>query len=164
MPSNAQSSHAGKKAPNMSKEGAPASEQPHRDSSGSVRTQAPTGRRLIPCHAQYESRAAQHGSALRQDSLATVIRTLRRAAMPHILRPPQERRSQCFPTRARHRVLVESCGIRTTMTQAVEDLLKSGVSSAAPKDKTRTIASGRGTGSGPAAKRSHAARPTPARS
>jgi hypothetical protein len=84
MPSNAQRSHAGKKAPNMSKVGAPASEQPHRDSNGSVRTQAP-GRRLIPWSAQYEPRAAQHGSALHQDSLATVIRTLRRAAMSHTL-------------------------------------------------------------------------------
>jgi hypothetical protein len=85
MPSNAQRSHAGKKAPNMSKVGAPASEQPHRDSNGGVRTQALTGCRLIPCFAQYESRAVQHGSALHQNSLATVIRTLRRAAMSHIL-------------------------------------------------------------------------------
>jgi hypothetical protein len=81
MPSTAQRSHAGKKAPKRSKEGAPASEQPPSDSSGSARTPALIGRRLIQRSAQQERRAAEYG--LHRDSAANFILTLCRAPIPH---------------------------------------------------------------------------------
>src|ERR1700692_1401574 len=77
----AQGSHAGKNAPSMSKEGVPASEQPHSDSSGTARTPAPTGHRLIQRAAQQGNPSAKYESASHRDRVATFILTLRRAAI-----------------------------------------------------------------------------------
>jgi hypothetical protein len=88
MPSAAQRSHAGKKAPNMSKEGAPAAEQPHSDSSGSATKPTPIRRRMIQ-----RCRSARYGSALHHDNAATFIPTLCRAA---ISRDGCDRRGKTF--------------------------------------------------------------------
>jgi hypothetical protein len=83
MPSTAQSSHAGKKAPNKSKEGAPASEQPHRDNSGSARMLALMGLGLMNRSFPQGRRSAKSSSALHQESAAKIILTLCREAILH---------------------------------------------------------------------------------
>jgi hypothetical protein len=81
MPSTAQRSHAGKNAPNISSEGA--SEQPHRDSSGSATTLARTGRCLIQRSAPRRRPSASNGGPLNEDMTAIFISILCRPAISH---------------------------------------------------------------------------------
>jgi hypothetical protein len=121
MPSTAQRSHAGKKAPNISKEGAPASEQPLRDSSGSARTLALIGRRLIQRSAQYGCCSVKYGSALHQDNSAIFIPTLCRATISHDgydrrgddVHAISRHMSSSRLTQAQRRALVENCSNRS---------------------------------------------------